>query len=386
MNAFVLRKHDKIALIAVFILFIYVPFFTGFVQEDRQASSVEKRNLAVIPAWPQSIKDIIGYPNALNAYYADHFGFRDAMTKIYFKLANKIGHISSVEDVTLGKDGWLFLGSVKPGYQRYEDPIGDAMNLNRFTKHELEIFANLMSELNKYLAEKGIKYIYVIAPNKHTIYFDKLPSYISKKSPESATDQIVRYLHEHTDVVVLDLRDLLLEEKKNRQVYYQYDTHWNHYGANIAQFAIMQKVRELLPESDVAPTLLTPSQFSISTREGGDLATFARIESVKEIDPQPIIETACKPVNETPNAKVNDIQTMSCKDREFSAVIFGDSFITQLQPYIARQFRRSTYIWKRLDYNLLEQTIQQEKPDIVIEEVVERSFPYIPTGKFHFPY
>jgi len=47
-----------------------------------------------------------------------------------------------------------------------------------------------------------------------------------------------------------------------------------------------------------------------------------------------------------------------------------------LKPYISREFNRSTYIWGRLDYLLLTEYIDKESPDIVIEEVVERSLPY----------
>ena len=57
-----------------------------------------------------------------------------------------------------------------------------------------------------------------------------------------------------------------------------------------------------------------------------------------------------------------------------NAIIFRDSF--GIKPYISRQFNRSTYIWGRVDYSLLTEFIEKEKPDIVIEEVIERALPY----------
>ena len=374
MNARTLYKVDKIILIFIFGLLIYMPFVVGVIQQDKKISRVEKRNLAKFPSLPESLKAFSEYPKAFNIYYSDHFGFRDVLTKLYFKIVNKLGSQSSIDDVTMGQDGWMFLGSIKPGYKKFGDPIGDAININLFTNKELEDFASSIVTIKNWLGNKGIKYVYVIAPNKHTIYFDKLPKYITKKNIKSATDQLVEYLQEHTDVAVVDLRPALLQERKKHQVYYKSDTHWNHYGANVAQFEIMNKIKDLLHEK-VSPTLLTDNQFKILSSDGGDLARYAKIENIIEASPQPVFEAGCDPVNETPDSKT---YTMVCETQELNAVIFRDSFFNALQPYISRKFRRSTYISELMNYNSLHKYIAQENPDIVIDEVIERFFPYIP--------
>jgi len=43
-----------------------------------------------------------------------------------------------------------------------------------------------------------------------------------------------------------------------------------------------------------------------------------------------------------------------------------------------RRFRYSTYIWEKLSFKKLKKYITKRKPNIVIEEWVERSFPYVP--------
>ena len=95
----------------------------------------------------------------------------------------------------IGQNGWLFLGS---GNKDYKDPIGDVRNANLYSEIELERFAKHMVKLNAFLKEKGIKYMLVIAPNKHTVYFEKLPSYFTKINNYSATDQVIEYLKKHT--------------------------------------------------------------------------------------------------------------------------------------------------------------------------------------------
>lgn len=85
-------------------------------------------------------------------------------------------------------------------------------------------------------------------------------------------------------------------------------------------------------------------------------------------------------MNETHDIKARETHTMVCNTQELNAVIFRDSFFVALKPYFSRQFYRSTYIWEKINSKSLIKYIEQEAPDIVIEEVVERSLPYTPSG------
>ena len=360
-------------------MYFYYPYFYlfigSFVQKDEFVSSVENRNLARIPALPHSLASFIEYPEKFNSYYADNFGFRGLLNEAYFMLTDKRINKTPFDDVTFGQNEWLFLGSIKPGYDRYDDPIGDAINKNLFTKEELNDFARSLIKIDDWLKNRGIEYLYIIAPNKHTIYFEHLPDYIKKINDKSAMDQLMSYLKKHTNVNVLDLRDCLFDEKKKHQVYFKSDTHWNHYGANVVQYEILKKIRSLFP-LQINPHLLGYNQFSIESMQGGDLAGIAKIQNVVETDPKPIFEKGCLPRNETPENTGEKTHTLVCETKKLNAIIFRDSFFEALKPYISRQFNRSTYIWGRVDYSLLTEFIEKEKPDIVIEEVIERALPY----------
>lgn len=373
-----LHNLDKVIISLMFCALVYIPFVTSIIEDDKLASGIEKRNLNTLPDLPSSLETLSQYPEKINSYYTDHFGYREELTKAYFKLVNKYSSKSSTEDVTIGKDGWLFLGSIKPGYQSYNDPIGDVINTNLYTQKELENFAKTISKIKTWLNQQGIEYLYVITPNKHTIYFENMPEYIVKKNDKSATDQLVAYLKQHTDVDILDLRPALFEEKKQHQIYFKTDSHWNHYATNVAQFEIMKKVQSYFPDK-VKPFLLNNKQFNITQKGGGDLAKLAKIENIIEADPHPIFDSQCLPINETKNTNISDTHTLVCKEKTLNSLIFRDSYFLALQPYIARQFHRSTYIWERINYHLLRKYVKQEKPDIVIEEVIERSLPYMST-------
>jgi hypothetical protein len=353
----------------------------GIIDEDKLASGIEKRNLAEYPLFPKSLKALSEFPGKFNPYYSDHFGFRELLTKVYFKLVYQAGIQSAVNDVTFGQDDWLFLGSIQKGYQKYDNPIGDVMNVDLYTKKELADFVSSIVAIKNWLGNKGIEYVYVIVPNKHTIYFENLPKHISKQNNKSSTDQVLEYLQKHTDVTVVDLRPPLFAEKKKHQVYFKYDTHWNQYGANAAQYEIMKNIKSFFPRK-IAPFLLNQDQFEILTTKEGDLAKLAKTENLKENMPQPVFKDGCTPANEFSEPEFGETHTLVCNNQRLNVIVFMDSFFVSLKPYISRYFNRSTYIWERINEASLTKYVEQEKPDIVIDEVVERTFPYMLTSQF----
>jgi hypothetical protein len=369
----ILYKLNSIIVTFLFSIAISIPLFIGIVEDDKDVSSTENRKLSTLPKTGWNPNDIEKFPKLFDAYYSDHFGFREWLTKYYKLIKFSIGDSPS-NDVTLGKDGWLFLGSIKKGYNRYEDPFGDARNANLYSNDELKSFAIYMVSLKAWLNDNGIEYVFVIAPNKHTIYFDKLPDYISKVNAQSSTDQLVEYLKANTTVPVVDLRKKLIENKKQHQLYYKTDTHWNHYAANIAQYEIMLEIEKLYPE------LINPEIFNLKegVRCGGDLSNFIGVGDFIELDPQPIFENSCEPIKHPVDAKGRETHSFLCEEQKLNALIFRDSFFTALQPYFTRKFKKSTYIWQKLNYPSLKKHLETENYDIVIEAWVERSLPIVP--------
>lgn len=381
----ILHKLDSIVITLIFCVSIFTPFTYSFIDDDKKVSIIEKRKLAPIPDTPYNGKDISDYPQKFNAYYADQFGFREWFYQIYNHLMLKIDRASVSSDVTFGKDGWMFLGTLKPGYNKYGDPMRDAINASQYSDNQLEQFSTSIVATRDWLNDRGIEYLYVIAPNKHTIYFENIPSYIKKLNEKSATDQLLEHLRKHTDIRVLDLRQSFMDQKNTKQLFYKTDTHWNHNGANIAQHEIMKEVESIFP-GKIQPYKLDDSEYVTTTKTDGDLATFANLDNVSEESLKPDFRQTCTPTKEPANAKWNVPFTTSCEGQELTAVIFRDSFFSYLEPYFARKFNRSTYIWKGLNRSDLEKFVSQENPDIVIESIVERILPEVmPTPEFIQP-
>ena len=372
-----LSKFRDIAACLVLCTMIFVPFFLGLVQKDKDVSSSEKRTLAALPAKPTNLAEVQSYPRLFETYYADHFGFRDWLIKRYKTVKYNLGDSPSA-DLTLGKDGWLFLGNIKETYTKFHDPFGDVRNINLYTEGELKKFAENVSNFEAWLEVRDIPYVMVIPPNKHTTYFDKLPSSIQREAPTSALDQLIGYLRDNTDITIVDLRDSLSAERKTHDVFRKTDTHWNHYGANVAQYEILNVVKDLISDRK------TPKLYEMRLDEPrlGDLAGMLGVDLEGDANPQPILTGECQPTRKTAETNLPKTTVWTCDTRELKALIYHDSFFGALKPYFNRHFSRTTYIPTAANPKSVKEQIEFNKPDIFIEEWVERKLPRPYSSKY----
>ena len=366
--------NHHIFITVLFLIVIFAPFIIGILEQDKMISPDEKRMLARMPDIQCSMNSIKEFPSLFDAYYLDHFGLREWLTKSYKRLKFALGDSPS-QNVTIGKDGWLFLGSIRKHKNSggFGDPIGDYRGKNLFSAEEMKLLADYMSVFDFWLKNQQIKYFLVIAPDKHTVYSDKLPDYITKINEYTATDQLVELMHEHTSIPVVDLRKSLIASKNIKQLYYKTDTHWNQNGANIAQYEIMSVIKKIFP-GKIHPELFP---LNIGKQGGGDLSNFIGIDSFKEISPYPTFKGLCKPKKKVIKKEEIKAEQFMCKKQKLNLLVFGDSFFWGLRPYFARKFRKSTYVDGRLAFRTLEKYLGVAEPDIIIEEWVERRLPFV---------
>lgn len=369
-----MQRHNcfKWLIVIAFSITIYTPLLVSIWSDDKQVSLTEKRNLADRPDFPESMDSLKSFPKAFETYFNDHFGLRDEMVKLHNRISFTIED-SSAKDVVIGKDGWLFLCG-----RGYSYPVRDYRNMDLFTIEQLSQFAGFLTAKYLFLKKRGVKYLLVVAPNKHTIYGEKLPDYITKINNESSLTQLVVYLQKNTDVPIVDLRPILTKNKNNAfsVLYDKYDSHWNFYGANFAQYEIAGKIDFLLPNR-ITPYLYKPDEFQMMTSLNADLANLMglmdeltqnhRVPQLRQpVCNQSVIgETGPKP------------HAVVCENSALRAVVFRDSFFNHLEHYFTRYFKYAKYFLKQASITDFEQMLEDEKPDIVIEEFVERTLSII---------
>jgi len=144
-------------------------------------------------------------------------------------------------DVYVGKDGWLF----------YTDSISNFLGDDLYSESMLKRIAKQMQGRADWCEENGMVFYFMIAPNKNTIYPEKMMSSM-KEGDQKRIDQIYDYLAEHTTVKCIDVRDALFAEKAANpdvDLYYPLDTHWNNHGGFIAYQTIMDTIKQDFPNA-----------------------------------------------------------------------------------------------------------------------------------------
>lgn len=346
---------------------LFIPLLANLLTADAERSASENRALAQLPALSQAASSLAQYRDQFSRYYDDQFGFRESLVQWYYRLKLWLGDSPSV-NVIIGKQGWLFYDHKQDG-----DPVGDYRNLNVFSESQLAQTARVLETRRQWLQQRGIAYLFVIAPNKHTIYSEFLPDHINKVNSLSVYDQLVNYLRQNTRVEIVDLRPALLAAKSPQTpVYWRTDTHWNYYGANIAQHQIAAKIAQLMPDK-IKPVLWSADQFHWGSRSGGDLALNIGIAD-EVVDNQPVLTRALctKRIEGDENKSSRETFTTHCEPAELSVVIFRDSFFDFMLPFFSSYFKKATYVHTQPRLIDIQNQVEQQPPDVVIEEWAER--------------
>lgn len=353
------------ATLFVFIAILCAPHLDHVVREDAERGPFrEQRNAAARPAPVRSLTELRAYPRAYQDYWNDAFGLRDVLLHGNALLkALGFGVLPGVDHV-LGKDGWIFWRG-----KRVLDVWRGAAPL---TAQELEDWRSRLEHRRSQCAALGAKYLFVLCPEKPTLYPEYLPARFDQVGP-SRLDQLLESLRGRSVVDVLDLRPTLLaakaEDRPGNAVYYEVGTHWRARGAALGCAAILEHLKSAFPT-------LTPLPLSeyVAVEGDGQGDTEARALYLENEFQQ--LDHALAPRSR--HAEVTRlggfprVRTTRIANRPElpRAVVFHDSFGVYLELPMAEAFSGLTMVW---NYIFDEDLVKREKPDVVIEMFAERT-------------
>ena len=364
-------------LIAGFLLALWLPIADGVFGLDPTPSGVENTTAPPFPKLgapadshePPGLRSRLGRTRReLRDFLSNGFGFRLALMRLHNAAQYRFLGRSASPSVVLGKEGWLFFNNDKN--------LNDYHTADRFSQQDLKDWGRVYVERRDWLRARGIRYLLVLAPNPHTIYPEFLPDNLVKIREETRFDQIAGYMTSQTDLDILDLRPALFAAKSSGRLYHRTDTHWNQRGAFVAYREIARRLQSWFPS-------LRPIEQSdvVETNEiglGGDLAGMLalrdiyREEEVRLVPNRPFRARGPKGeplLYETIAVKKRPLVESEIADPSLpTAVVIRDSYCSPLLPLLSEHFRRVVYLWHIFDPALIE----REKPDVVIDESVER--------------
>jgi alginate O-acetyltransferase complex protein AlgJ len=358
----------KICFLVIFSAMILTPLSIQFFSRNQPIdSSGEKRQLAALPEFETSP----AFARKFEAWFNDHYGLRRELISWNSKVKLEFFQAPiNPEKVMIGKDGWLF----------YNGGNGDDYIFKSYTHQDLLNGKQLSAEVRRLERQKrycdslGIKYIRGFYPQTHTIYPEYLPfaMKIQIRDTMSKADQIITALRKrNSPVKFLDVRPALFKAKKQHQLYYKLDTHWNPYGAFIAYQELFNQSFDQL---GVRPKSIKDFKVKWVESGEGDLVKMMAAEGMNFKDMVPIftpVDTANKykeiPVDASYPKDSHVTICEKCKDRR-SVLMFRDSYTVNLIPFISPHFYKVTYLHWSFDIY----RVKLYKPDIIIETPVER--------------
>jgi alginate O-acetyltransferase complex protein AlgJ len=358
------------AQVALFLTLLLAPLLATLGGSDGANPLVENRTMAAFPHLDGTWASLADLPHGFTAWFEDHFAFRSTLVRWdsearYFGLG-----VSPSSGVVKGSDGWLY--------------YGDDWGMDDYTRETILAPKDVLDwresivRSQDWLRQRHIAFVFTIAPDKHMVYPEALPAAIRPVGQTYAMDQLFESL-QGTDVATVDVRPALLSAKSRERLYEKTDTHWNERGAFVAYRELIHAIRAQTPS---VPPAWERDDFAAVEYETDamDLAGMIGLKDVlretrlRLLPKRPRRARVIEPPGELASANVGRLVTEIADPSLPRAVVFRDSFGSRLAPFVAEHFRRTVFLWQN---NFDTKVIEEEHPDVVVQEIVGRHLLYI---------
>lgn len=356
-----------------------IAFTSLIVEENKKLLANENRYAASAPIakW----RDPIGYIRSLKPFIEDNILFRER-TITYYNYFFKYILRNSHDKIIWGREDWIFYTG------EGNNILADFLGKQQFTLEQLNFWKNLIQARAAWLSDRNQKYFFVPTPNKESIYFELMPSCLIANKGISRLEQLNRFLS-YYDVNYIDLLTPLRKYKSQPPLYYKHDSHWNQYGGLFSAKQIVRHIHNLTPDFDV----FDYDAYTVSrVRRASDLP-YSKLGLgllVKE-DHDTINFTAQLAKGKyRPDrffGDVNDSIYSHCLEYSSSSgnnktlLILGDSYsyVGNLREFLAYSFRKTYTYHAHPSSEQVFYLASFLKPDIIIEQRVERNLNGYPT-------
>jgi len=367
------NKLINISLILIFFLIILAPtFYTKF---NLQTPFVINENRVLQKPPAVKLSNIEQYPKSFEKFYSDNYGFRQELILANKFLLDDVLNVDSISSkVLVGKNNWL--------YTTEYGALKDYQGILKYNPELLEKLLNLLISEYREAQKNGLKYLFVVVPDKHTIYPEYLPDIIQKYKTKNDTllDQLIKEMRKiEPDFPILDLRKAMLKAKKNDIIYLQSDTHWNLIGAYYGYRAIVKSLGE-------KPISLSKFDKKQEIVDFGNLAEMIK-KNIKyknyylEYKKEPKFNLVTK--NNSKNV-FNDLWGLPLDkeigrhsffeyknpEKTLNLLMFRDSYTDNLMNFLPNNFNQSIFIWLypcKIRFDLA----KKQGINVVIREVAE---------------
>jgi len=364
--------------IVIFFIIVFSPCLVMIGGQKTVFSYTEKRLLAAFPSIPMDVSEVRRFFSDVDSYLDDHFGFREWMVYRYQKeIRKRFADVDTLTKVMKGTDGWYFY----TGESQLEDYTGR----NLLSKSDLKKWMETYRAKQQWLEKQDIRYLFIVPPNKMTVYGEFLGEPWLSQKGMTRLSQIKNTLEESDHASFLELSPSLIRQKDNEYLFFKSDTHWTEYGAYLGYLSIAEKIESMFEGSHFKRAFnFSETMTRTCEKKGkncGDLTNMTLdYDSFSELFKIANEFSSCTDDQDYDYRLSGiDMNTLdpyiakTCSTGTLKALVFRDSFFRAVEPYLSENFKEVIYLWKDYDPKNVEELISTFKPDIVIEERGERT-------------
>lgn len=338
------KKILKIAYIVIMGLALALPGIGTLIFKSDSIGNESREEL--------SDMNYLNFSTKFDSYFSQNFGLRGELINMNNRLKYGLFKQSGEKSVIAGKDGWLFYGEAIHDYTG-EDLLADC---------EIAEIADMLKNVQDYVESRGVKFVFVSAPNKMEIYGENMPYYCVENADDGNYEHLMAALLER-GVNYVDLKEILrgASAKSDTLLYHKLDSHWNNLGASIAYNAIMSK-------TGMKAYDYSSEHYTIQDIFSGDL--YGMLFPKGDMKDWQVVFDRAEEFYYTSNFRgVDDLIIDTANDGgNGSVLMFRDSFGNALYPFFANDFLRAEFS-RALPYDLTD----IDGYDIVVVEIVERN-------------
>lgn len=361
------RSAVEAATVFFFALALCAPIADQLVRPVAARDPAPENRLArPMPGVPRTLAGLSAFPAEFERHHADTFGLRDELLRWNTLSRISLFGISPTELLVVDRSGWITYDG--------ESVLDVLRGTLPMTPKQLEEWRVYFERSAAFCAHGRAEYLFLVCPNKETIYPDHVPEHFRPLGP-SRLDQLLAGLPDDLSDRIIDPRAAMRAARAEDRppgdhLYNVHGTHWNGRGLWVAYEEVMRALARTWP--DVPRLSRKDVRFEV---RGPTDDTWSRHLYVPGRFTHAAIHPA--PVGTREFEVIEQVRGVMARWRTHNrgmpgprVLVFHDSFGPLLGELLAHSLPDLLMVHSWLDPEL----VIVEQPDVVLEVRVERIF------------
>jgi len=299
---------------------------------------------------------------AYESYKLENMPFRYHMFELYKLLKHSLG-VQVLPSRVIQCGDWYFMGD------QFNKVVSHSKALINLPPKALRKVEDNIRTRQGICEETGSQYYLVVAPNKHSVYGDKI-GIIQGKRP-TLFDQ----LKSLEDIPLIDL-GLSYHLFPDVQLYHKIDSHWNSTGAFMGYHILTNTIRKDFSRVIALSIGEVTTEKIMSERQDLIRMLNDRVDDEQEI----VVPKSVRSINCSAGFRLDCLKDLDQRpfhykvrmchpERPYKVLVFRDSYCRAMMPFLNESFGEILYIYDRFRSDI----VREYQPDIVIDQMVERN-------------